>query len=69
MRQCAPAHRASHYAFATSLMALTVLLGGTVSGWLAQHLGFALYFTLASVLAIPSAVLCFRCARRPECQR
>jgi PAT family beta-lactamase induction signal transducer AmpG len=67
MRQCDPEHRAAHYAFATSLMAITSIVGGAISGFIADPLSYAAYFGVASLLAIPSVVLSIVCARRPEC--
>ena len=47
MQTVQPEHKATHYALATSLMALGWSLPGMVSGALVTALGYPMFFTLA----------------------
>ena len=68
MRQNRPEFKATHYAIVTGMMALTTMLGGTISGFGAQAYGYAWFFTLAFVASVPGLLLIPVVARRPECR-
>jgi len=57
MRCCDPRHRATHMAILTALMSLAFTVAGILSGYLAELLGFALYFLFTFVAAIPAMIL------------
>lgn len=65
MQRCRAAFSASHYAFATAVVALASSLAGVVSGHLNTWLGSSLYFTFAFVCSWPSLVLVFLVPRQP----
>lgn len=57
MRACDPAHKAGHFAIVSALMSLSFTFAGVLSGFLAEALGFALYFGFTFLATIPSMVL------------
>lgn len=57
MRRCNPEHRASHYAFATALTAVTQMATGYFSGHLYEAVGPVAYFTIASLASAPALLL------------
>ncbi|MDO5035691.1 MAG: MFS transporter [Porphyromonas sp.] len=58
MQQVAPGpHQMAHYAFGTSIMNLSVMLPGMVSGALSDALGYKIFFLVAVLVAIPG-ILC-----------
>jgi MFS transporter, PAT family, beta-lactamase induction signal transducer AmpG len=59
MRCCRPAHKAAHMAIVTALMSVGFTLAGMVSGFLAEAVGFAAYFTLTFFATVPGMVLVF----------
>jgi PAT family beta-lactamase induction signal transducer AmpG len=59
MQRCRAAFSASHYAFATAVVALASTLAGVASGHLNTWLGSPRYFTFAFVCSWPSLVLVF----------
>ena len=61
MQQISPGRfHMTHFAFATSIMNLTLVPTQMVSGPLAEHLGYANYFLVVMVAAIPSVLgACF----------
>lgn len=56
-RRCAPEHRASHFAIATSLMQLATMGAGAASGYVAEWLGFPGLFALAFAASLPGVAL------------
>lgn len=61
MQQIAPGkYKMSHYAFANSIMNLSVLVPGYVSGTLQTMLGYMWFFVLVLIVTIPSIVLAMR---------
>lgn len=57
MQQVAPGkYMTAHFAFASSIKGLTVMLTGVVSGSLQQALGYQSYFVFVMVATIPSLV-------------
>ncbi len=58
MQQVAPGkHQMAHYAFASGIMNLSVMMTGAVSGYLSDWLGYEIFFTFVLVFAIPAFVL------------
>lgn len=58
MQQVAPGkHSMAHYAFASAIMNLGVMLPGMISGWLCDWLGYEMFFIVALVVSIPSFIL------------
>jgi PAT family beta-lactamase induction signal transducer AmpG len=57
MAICDKRHAATQYAVLSALFGLTRVLAGAVSGWAAEHLGYAAYFTLTFFLAGPALLL------------
>ncbi len=57
IRCCLPEHKAAHMALLTSLMSLSFTVAGVFSGFLADWLGYALYFGLTFVVTVPGMVL------------
>ena len=69
MQQIAPGkYQMAHYAFANSLMNLSVMVPGMISGKLATTLGYQGFFILVLVVTIPAIVLSLRLpfAHTPE---
>lgn len=52
-------YKAAHYAVATGLMALGVMLPGAVSGYIQQQLGYCDFFLLSFFAAIPGIIAIF----------
>jgi PAT family beta-lactamase induction signal transducer AmpG len=57
MAICDKAHAATQYALLSALFGLTRVLAGAASGWAAEQMGYALYFTLTFFLAAPALLL------------
>ena len=58
MQQVAPGkHQMAHYAFASAIMNLSVMLTGAVSGFLSDALGYKLFFIVVMVATIPVFIL------------
>lgn len=58
MQQVAPGkHSMAHYAFASAIMNLGVMLPGMISGWVCDKIGYELFFLVALVMAVPAFVL------------
>ena len=58
MQQVAPGqHSMAHYAFASAIMNLGVMLPGMISGLVCQRLGYELFFLVALVMAVPAFFL------------
>ncbi|HEX5062160.1 MAG TPA: hypothetical protein VFV99_22475 [Kofleriaceae bacterium] len=57
MQQVAPGpYRTAHYAFATGIMALSLMLTGMVSGQLQECLGYQHFFVFVLFASIPSVL-------------
>ena len=54
-----PEFKAAHYAIATAMMALGIMLPGAASGYLSDWLGYSNFFLLAFVAAIPGMITIF----------
>jgi PAT family beta-lactamase induction signal transducer AmpG len=59
MRCCQPAHKAAHMAILTSVMSVSFTLAGVFSGFLANALGFFVYFLFTFLITIPHMVMTF----------
>lgn len=58
MQQVAPGrHQMAHYAFASGIMNLSVMMTGAVSGYLSDWLGYAHFFILVLVFTIPAFLI------------
>lgn len=58
MQQVAPGkHSMAHYAFASAIMNLGVMLPGMISGVICEHTGYELFFIIALVMAAPVFIL------------
>lgn len=60
MSLCNKKFSATQYALLTSLMALTRVLAGSASGFLAERLGWEMYFMVAITLMVPGLALLTR---------
>jgi PAT family beta-lactamase induction signal transducer AmpG len=57
MQQIAPGkYKTAHYAFATSLMGLGLMIPSMMSGAIQEHLGYANFFMFVLVASIPSVI-------------
>ena len=57
MQQLSPGkYRTAHFAFGTALMALGVMIPGTISGYLQMAMGYGPFFVFVMVASIPSVV-------------
>jgi len=50
-------HKTAHYAIATGIMALGMMLPGMLSGWLQETIGYQLFFVWVLIATIPSFVI------------
>ena len=58
MQQVAPGeHSMAHYAFASAIMNLGVMLPGMVSGWLCEQVGYFNFFLIALAVSVPAFIL------------
>ncbi len=58
MQQVAPGkHSMAHYAFASAIMNLGVMLPGMISGWICQITGYELFFIIALIMSVPAFLL------------
>lgn len=58
MQQVAPGkHQMAHYAFASAIMNLSVMLTGAVSGFLSDALGYKLFFIVVMISTVPIFIL------------
>lgn len=58
MQQVAPGRfRMAHYAFASGIMNLSVMVTGMPSGWLATQLGYKYFFIAVLIAAIPAFIV------------
>lgn len=58
MQQIAPGkHQMAHYAFASGIMNLGVMLPGIMSGWVSQWLGYSMFFVFVLFATIPAFIV------------
>lgn len=60
MRRAEGPHKTAHFAFGTALMSVPTTAVGLFAGDLAQSLGFARFFLLAFIAAVPGVILARR---------
>lgn len=57
MQQIAPGkHQMAHYAIGTSLMNLSMMIPGMMSGWISDKVGYETFFLIAVLVAIPGLI-------------
>ena len=60
MQQVAPGkHQMAHYAFASGIMNLGVMLPGTISGFVSDWLGYEVFFTFTLFATIPAFLITY----------
>ena len=60
MQQVAPGkHQMAHYAFASGIMNLGVMLPGTISGFVSDWLGYEAFFTFTLFATIPAFLITY----------
>ncbi|MBR4771873.1 MAG: MFS transporter, partial [Bacteroidales bacterium] len=52
-------HKTAHYAIGTGFMALGMMLPGMVAGWIADSIGYTLFFVWVCICTIPGIVASF----------
>ena len=57
MRRCSGEYKASHFAIGSALMSVAGTLVGASSGFLAERVGFTVFFLLAFAASIPGVLL------------
>ena len=50
-------HQMAHYAFASGIMNLGVMLPGMLSGWVSDMLGYSAYFIFVMVATVPAFLI------------
>ena len=50
-------HQMAHYAFASGIMNLGVMIPGMLSGWLSDMLGYKIFFIVVMVATIPAFII------------
>ncbi|MDZ4697914.1 MAG: MFS transporter [Deltaproteobacteria bacterium] len=65
MQRCRKSVSASHYAFASAIVALGGMLIGALSGHLNSHFGHRYYFLLCFLFSIPGLILSLMVPREP----
>jgi PAT family beta-lactamase induction signal transducer AmpG len=59
MRTCLERFKAAHFAIGTGLMNISGVLAGVASGFLAERLGYGIFFGITFLLSIPGMCLIF----------
>ena len=59
MRTCLEQFKAAHFAIGTGLMNISGVLAGVASGFLAERLGYGVFFGISFLLSIPGMCLIF----------
>ena len=59
MRTCLECFKAAHFAIGTGLMNISGVLAGVASGFLAERLGYGVFFGISFLLSIPGMCLIF----------
>ena len=59
MQQVAPGkHQMAHYAFASGIMNLSVMMTGAVSGFLSDAVGYRMFFVIVMAAVVPVFIMC-----------
>lgn len=60
MQQIAPGkHQMAHYAFASGIMNLGVMIPGSISGWISDMIGYHDFFIMVMIATIPSFLITY----------
>ena len=59
-------HKTAHYAIATGLMALGMMVPGMVSGWMQSILGYQHFFVWVTISTIPGFIITYFIKIDPE---
>ncbi len=59
-------HKTAHYAIATGLMALGMMVPGIISGWMQSLLGYKYFFLWVTVSTIPAFIITYFLKIDPE---
>lgn len=59
MRTCLPDFKAAHYAIGSGLMNICGVLAGVVSGFLAEWLGYGIFFGISFLASVPGMAMIF----------
>ena len=63
MQQVAPGkHRMAHYAFASGIVNLGVMIPGMLSGWLSEKLGYTDFFIFVVAATVPAFIMAWKVA-------
>jgi PAT family beta-lactamase induction signal transducer AmpG len=65
MQRTKRAFSASHFAFATAVVALASVAAGAFSGHIAKHVGYVWYFAIAFLISVPSLIMVHFVPRDP----
>lgn len=61
MQQVAPGrHQMAHYAFASGIMNLGVMIPGMLSGWLCDMMGYTSFFIFVMIATVPAFIMAWR---------
>ncbi len=61
MQQVAPGkHQMAHYAFASGIMNLGVMIPGMLSGWLSEKLGYTDFFIFVMAATVPAFIMAWK---------
>lgn len=59
-------HKTSHFAIATGLMALGMMIPGMISGWIQEMIGYKLFFVWVLISTIPAFIISYFIKFDPE---
>jgi len=59
-------HKTSHFAIATGLMALGMMIPGMISGWIQEMIGYKLFFVWILISTIPAFIISYFIKFDPE---
>jgi len=59
-------HKTAHYAIGTGFMAMGMMLPGMVAGWIADSIGYSLFFVWVWICTVPSIVASFMVKNKIE---
>lgn len=59
-------HKTSHFAIATGLMALGMMIPGMISGWIQEMIGYKLFFVWILISTIPAFIISYFIKLDPE---
>lgn len=59
-------HKTSHFAIATGLMALGMMIPGMLSGWIQEMIGYKLFFVWVLISTIPAFIISYFIKLDPE---